>query len=37
MKLSELFKKKSKPVTTGNSVIEFYNNYDEEGRLMRKS
>ena len=37
MKLSELFKKKSEPVTTGNSVIDFYNNYDEEGRLMRKS
>lgn len=37
MKLSELFKKRSEPVTIGNSVIDFYNNYDEEGRLMRKS
>ena len=35
MKLSKLFKKKI--VTTGNSIIDFYNNYDEEGRLMRKS
>ncbi len=35
MKLSKLLRKKS--VTTGNSVIDFYNNYDEEGRLMRKS
>lgn len=35
MKLSKLFKKKI--TTTGNSVIDFYNNYDEEGRLMRKS
>ena len=35
MKLSKLFKKK--PRTTGNSVIDFYNNYDEEGRLVRKS
>lgn len=32
--LSEEFKEK---VTTENSVIGFYNNYDEEGRLMRKS
>lgn len=32
--LSEEFKEK---VTTENSVIWFYNNYDEEGRLMRKS
>ena len=35
MKLLNLFKKKH--TTTGNSVIDFYNNYDEEGRLMRKS
>ena len=35
MKLLNLFKKKN--ATTGNSVIDFYNNYDEEGRLMRKS
>ncbi len=35
MKLFNLFKKKS--VTTGNSVVDFYNNYDEEGRLLRKS
>jgi len=34
MKLSEEFKEKA---TTENSVIGFYNNYDEEGRLMRKS
>ncbi len=33
--LTKLFKKKN--ITTGNSVIDFYNNYDEEGRLMRKS
>lgn len=33
--LTKLFKKKI--ITTGNSVIDFYNNYDEEGRLMRKS
>ena len=35
MKLLILFKKKH--TITGNSVIDFYNNYDEEGRLMRKS
>ncbi len=35
MKLSKLFKKKI--VTTGNSVIDFYNNYNEEGRLLKKS
>ena len=35
MKLSKLFKKKTE--TIGNSVIDFYNNYDEEGRLLRKS
>ena len=35
MKLLNLFKKKH--TITGNSVIDFYNNYDEEGRLMRKS
>ena len=35
MKLLNLFKKKQ--ATTGNSVIDFYNNYDEEGRLIRKS
>ena len=34
MKLSEEFKEKA---TSENSVIGFYNNYDEEGRLMRKS
>ena len=33
--LSKLFKKTTKE--SGNSVIDFYNNYDEEGRLMRKS
>lgn len=37
MIFSKLFKKKQKTETTGNSVIDFYNNYDEEGRLMRKS
>ena len=35
MKLTKLFKKKI--ITTGNSIIDFYNNYDEEGRLMRRS
>ncbi|MGN0570515.1 MAG: class I SAM-dependent methyltransferase [Candidatus Fimenecus sp.] len=35
MKFLNLFKKNI--VTTGNSVVDFYNNYDEEGRLMRKS
>ncbi len=35
MKFLKLFKKKI--VTTGNSVVDFYNNYDEEGRLLRKS
>ncbi len=35
MKLSKLFKKKIAP--TGNSVIDFYNTYDEDGRLLRKS
>ena len=33
--LSKLFKKTTKE--SGNSVIDFYNNYDEEGRLMRRS
>ncbi len=35
MKFSKLFRKK--PATTGNSVIDFYNRYDEDGRLLRKS
>ena len=35
MKLSKIFKKKIKK--SGNSVVDFYNNYDEDGRLMRKS
>ncbi|MBQ6863529.1 MAG: class I SAM-dependent methyltransferase [Clostridia bacterium] len=35
MKLSELFRKKTK--TSTNPVVDFYNNYDEEGRLLRKS
>lgn len=35
MKLLNLFKKKH--ATSGNSVIDFYNKYDEEGRLLRKS
>ncbi|MBQ4572432.1 MAG: class I SAM-dependent methyltransferase [Clostridia bacterium] len=35
MKLLSLFKKKH--ITTENSIIDFYNNYDEEGRLLRKS
>ena len=34
MKLSEEFNEKA---VIENSVIGFYNNYDEEGRLMRKS
>ena len=37
MKLTKFFKKKSETFKTGNSVIDFYNNYDEEGRLKRKS
>ncbi|MBR3955354.1 MAG: methyltransferase domain-containing protein [Clostridia bacterium] len=35
MKLSNLFKKKS--VSGGNSVVDFYNRYNEDGRLLRKS
>lgn len=35
MKILNLFKKKQ--LKTGNSIIDFYNNYDEEGRLLRKS
>ncbi len=35
MKLLNLLKKKN--VSTGNSIVDFYNNYDEEGRLLRKS
>ncbi len=35
MKLTNLFRKKI--TKTGNSVIDFYNNYDEDGRLTRKS
>lgn len=35
MKFSKLFKKKI--AATENSVVDFYNNYDEEGRLMRNS
>lgn len=35
MKILNLFKKKH--LKTGNSIIDFYNNYDEEGRLLRKS
>lgn len=33
--LSRLFKKTTKE--SGNSVIDFYNNYDEESRLLRRS
>lgn len=33
--LTKLFNKKN--VTTDNNIINFYNNYDEEGRLLRKS
>ncbi len=35
MRLLKIFKKKN--TTTGNSIIDFYNNYDEEVRLLRKS
>ena len=35
MKLSKLFKKKI--TTTGNKIVDFYSNYNEDGRLMRKS
>lgn len=35
MKLSKLFNKKK--VSTGNSVVDFYNNYNEDGRLLRRS
>lgn len=35
MKLTKWFKKKG--AATGNSVVDFYNNYDEDGRLLRKS
>lgn len=35
MKLLKLFKNKT--ATTGNAVVDFYNNYDEDGRLMRRS
>ena len=31
----KLFKKKN--ISTGNAVIDFYDRYDEDGRLMRKS
>lgn len=34
MKLSNLFKRK---ITIRNNIIDFYSNYDEDGRLMRKS
>ncbi len=35
MKFAKLFKKKI--AATENSVVDFYNNYDEDGRLTRKS
>lgn len=35
MNLLKLFKKK--PVSTKNKIIDFYTNYDEDGRLLRKS
>lgn len=35
MKLTKLLKKKH--TTTGNNIIDYYNNYDEDGRLTRKS
>lgn len=35
MKLSNLFRKKF--VATGNNVVDFYNRYDEDGRLLTKS
>ena len=36
MKLLNLFRKK-KVVKTGNPVIDFYNRYDEDGRLLKRS
>ena len=36
----KLFKRKNKPPkhkSTGNTVIDFYSNYDEDSRLLRKS
>lgn len=35
MKLSNLFRKKF--VATGNNVVDFYNRYDEDSRLLTKS
>ena len=35
MIFSKLFKRKI--TTSGNSIVDFYNNHDEDGRLMRKS
>lgn len=37
MKLLNLFKKKSKIGTTGNKVVDYYNSYDEDGRLIMRS
>ncbi len=36
MKLLNLFKKKGN-VKTGNPIVDYYNNYNEDGRLTRKS
>lgn len=36
MKFLDLFRKK-KVIKTGNPVIDFYNKYDEDGRLMKRS
>ena len=36
MKFLDLFRKK-KVIKTGNPVIDFYNRYDEDGRLLKKS
>ncbi len=36
MKIVNIFKRK-KAAKTGNPVVNFYNNYDEEGRLLKRS
>lgn len=37
MKLSDLFRRKPKADVTDNPIVGFYNRYDEDGRLLKRS
>ncbi len=37
MKLFDFLKMKNKVTKTGDHIVDFYNNYDEDGRLLKRS